>query len=178
MIIIKKAVFLDRDGTLIEDRGYMKATDQIVFLPGVIQALQKLMDMKYELIVVSNQSGIGRGLISEKDVLCINNILSEILQSSGIRISTFYFCPHHPNDNCDCRKPRPGMILRALNERDIDKSQSYMVGDKLSDAAAGIAAGVTPVLISNNIRVAKNGMVLIFDSLLEFVSSIDGIDMN
>lgn len=178
MVIIKKAVFLDRDGTLIEDRGYMKSTDPIVFLPGIIEALQKLTEMQYELVVVSNQSGIGRGLVSENDVLCINKMLSHLLGPFGIQIAAFYFCPHHPDDNCECRKPKPGMLLRALKERGIDRSQSFMVGDKLSDAEAGIAAGITPVLISRSIQKATNHTVLIFGSLLEFVSFIDRIDAN
>jgi D-glycero-D-manno-heptose 1,7-bisphosphate phosphatase len=176
--IFKKAVFLDRDGTLIEDKGYMKATDQIVLLPGVLDALKKLMEMNYELIVITNQSGVGRGLITENDVIRVNNILSETLQFFGISISAFYFCPHHPDVGCECRKPRPGMILRALDEMNIDKKKSYMVGDKLSDAEAGVAAGVTPVLISNNTHMVKNDIVLKFVSLHEFANSIDRTDMN
>lgn len=175
-IVIKKAVFLDRDGTLIEDRGYMKAANPITFLPGVIEALKKLTDMDYELIVVSNQSGIGRGLITENDVQCIHSLLSRLLKSFGIRISAFYYCPHRPEDHCVCRKPRPGMILRAVKEHDVDRSRSYMVGDSLSDAEAGLAAGVTPVLISSDIHMPENSTVHRFSSLLEFANFMDRAD--
>lgn len=155
----------------------MKCPDQVVLLPGVVEALLKLIDMEYELVVISNQSGIGRGLITEGEVIEINHYLSGILQSKGIFISAFYFCPHHPDDCCQCRKPKPGMILRALSELAIDKKQSYMAGDKSTDAEAGLAAGVTSVFISKTIPIVQNSKIVVCDSLLTFANYIDRVDI-
>ncbi len=144
------AVFLDRDGVINVDHGYVSTWEQFEFLPGVPEALRKLQDAAYLLIVVSNQSGIGRGYFSEADVESLNKAIAQHLASTvGVTLSGFYHCPHHPTEaggefrrQCDCRKPAPGMIRQAVLDHGINVKTSVLVGDKDTDMAAGRAAGV------------------------------------
>ena len=145
------AVFLDRDGVINVDHGYVSTWEQFEFLPGVPDALRALQDAGYLLIVVSNQSGIGRGYYCEADVESLNQAIAQHLGSTvGVTLSEFYHCPHHPTEaegkfrrQCDCRKPAPGMIRQAVLDHGIDLKTSLLVGDKDSDIEAGRAAGVT-----------------------------------
>ena len=145
------AVFLDRDGVINVDHGYVSTWERFEFLPGVPDALRALQDAGYLLIVVSNQSGIGRGYYCEADVESLNQAVSQHLGSTvGVTLSEFYHCPHHPTEaagefrrQCDCRKPAPGMIRQAVLDHGIDLKTSLLVGDKDSDIEAGRAAGVT-----------------------------------
>ena len=144
------AVFLDRDGVINVDHGYVSTWERFEFLPGVPDALRALQDAGYLLIVVSNQSGIGRGYYSESDVDLLNQAIAEYLDSTaGVTLSGFYHCPHHPTEaegeflrQCDCRKPAPGMIRQAVLDHGVDLKTSLLVGDKDSDIEAGRAAGV------------------------------------
>ena len=144
------AVFLDRDGVVNVGRGYVGTWEQFEFLAGVPEALRELQDAGYLLIVVSNQSGIGRGYYSESDLHTLNQAIAEHLDSTlGVTLSGFYHCPHHPTEaeggfrqQCDCRKPAPGMIQQAVLDHGIDVKTSLLVGDKDSDIEAGRAAGV------------------------------------
>ena len=144
------AVFLDRDGVINVDHGYVSTWEQFEFLPGVPEALRELQDAGYLLVVVSNQSGIGRGYYSEADVESLNQAIAQHLDRTvGVTISGFYHCPHHPTEaegefrrQCDCRKPAPGMIRQAVLDHGIDVQASLLVGDKDSDIEAGRAAGV------------------------------------
>jgi D-glycero-D-manno-heptose 1,7-bisphosphate phosphatase len=144
------AVFLDRDGVINVDNGYVSTWEQFEFLPGVPEALRELQDAGYLLVVVSNQSGIGRGYYSESDVDLLNQAIAEYLDSTaGVTLSGFYHCPHHPTEaeneyrkHCSCRKPAPGLIHRAMRDHAIDVKTSLLVGDKDSDIEAGRAAGV------------------------------------
>lgn len=146
-----RAVFLDRDGVINVDHGYVSAWEQFEFLPGVPEALRELQSAGYLLIVVSNQSGIGRGYYSETNLEALNQAIAHYLYSTvGVRVSGFYHCPHHPTEaegefrkQCHCRKPAPGMIHRAVRDHGIDVKTSLLVGDKDSDIEAGRAAGVT-----------------------------------
>jgi len=151
-----KAVFLDKDGTLIEDKPYNVNPDCIQLLPGVSEGLNLLQAQGYQLIVVTNQSGIARGFFTEQDLFRVRNKLEELLSSAGIVLSDFYYCPHHPQGqigqyaiDCSCRKPQPGMFYRAALEHNIDLSSSWMVGDILHDVEAGNRAGCKTVLIDN-----------------------------
>ncbi len=137
----KKAVFLDRDNTLIEDEGYIHEPEKVKLLKGVVEGLKLLKDEGFLLIVVSNQSGIGRGYFSVSDFFAVNERLNQILMKEGVQIDDFFFCPHKPEDGCKCRKPSPELLFRAAKKWDIDLSQSYMVGDKTSDVLAGQRAG-------------------------------------
>ena len=144
------AVFLDRDGVINVDHGYVSTWERFEFLPGVPDALRALQDAGYLLIVVSNQSGIGRGYYCEADVESLNQVIAQHLGSTvGVTLSGFYHCPHHPTEaegefrrQCDCRKPAPGMIRQAVLDHGIDLNTSLLVGDKDSDIEAGRAAGV------------------------------------
>jgi D-glycero-D-manno-heptose 1,7-bisphosphate phosphatase len=144
------AVFLDRDGVINVDNGYVSTWEQFEFLPGVPEALRELQDAGYLLVVVSNQSGIGRGYYSEGDLESLNHAIAKYLGSTvGVTLSRFYHCPHHPTEaegefrrQCDCRKPAPGMIQQAVLDHGIDLKTSLLVGDKDSDIEAGKAAGV------------------------------------
>ncbi len=150
---MRPALFLDRDGTLNVDVGYVKNPEDVVLLPGVAESLRLLRDkFNFLFIVVSNQSGIARGLLQETDVLQVNARLDSLLkESANISIDRYYWCKHHPDygdvNDCDCRKPAPGMLLSAAEEFDIDLSHSFMIGDKISDAEAGYNAGVRSILL-------------------------------
>ena len=143
------AVFLDRDGVINVDSGYVGDWDSFVFLPGVIRAMRTLCDAGYALVIVTNQSGIGRGFYTEEDFHVLTERMCSELSRHGVSIAGVYFCPHLPEatlpeyrQTCDCRKPKPGLIHRALEELDIDLTRSAMVGDKSSDMQAALAAGI------------------------------------
>ncbi len=150
-----RAVFLDRDGVLIADVDLLTLAAQIQPLPGVAAALRRLRAGGFQLIVVSNQTVVARGLATEGEVEEINREIQRQLSSEGAPLlDAFYFCPHHPNAtvekyrvDCDCRKPRPGMLLRAAAERQIDLKASFLVGDRMTDIAAGAAAGCRTALV-------------------------------
>ncbi|MCM2276995.1 MAG: UDP-glucose 4-epimerase GalE [Oligoflexia bacterium] len=138
---LKKAVFLDRDGTLNHDPGYLSHPDQLELLPGAGEALSALKKAGYLLIVVSNQSGVGRGLIDPAAIPRIHARLLELLKPWGIEIDHFELCFHRPDEDCDCRKPKSKLVLDAAAKLGVDVSASFMVGDKLSDLGTGRAAG-------------------------------------
>jgi D-glycero-D-manno-heptose 1,7-bisphosphate phosphatase len=143
-----RAVFLDRDGVINEDSpDYITSPDQIHILPGVQEAISKLNKAGFLVIVASNQSGIGRGYMSEATFHLINDKIREELSVYGAKIDAFYFCPHTPSQNCSCRKPKSGLLLRASREYGINLDESYMVGDKHSDIACGESAGCATILV-------------------------------
>jgi len=146
------AVFLDRDGTINEDPGYLGDPDVVKLLPGVSQGISELKsDFGFKIIVVSNQSGISRGLITRKQVELVNNRINELLFESDTSVDDFFYCPFHPEFNTKeeskCRKPSPDMILEAAKKHDIDILKSYMIGDKALDVLCGVNAGVKQVLL-------------------------------
>src|SRR5262249_47576785 len=142
-MILKPAVFLDRDGVLNLDVGYPHLLRDAVLYPDVIPALLKIQRAGYVLLVVSNQSGIGRGLFDVNTVCRFNDAVAKQLRKGGVRINrrNFYICPHGPRDGCDCRKPRPGLLLAAARKRRIDLRASFTIGDSESDIEAGRRAG-------------------------------------
>ncbi len=149
-----RAVFLDRDGTINVEKEYLYKVEDFEFIPGAPEAIKSLKDAGFLVIVVSNQSGIGRGYFDEQAVEVLHRHIQEELSGHGTSIDAFYFCPHHPEKGggdykivCDCRKGGPGMLLQAADEYNIDLGNSYMVGDKLADIEAGQRAGCTPVLV-------------------------------
>jgi D-glycero-D-manno-heptose 1,7-bisphosphate phosphatase len=137
----KKAIFLDRDNTLIEDEGYIHEPEKVRLLPGVPEGLRLLKEHGYLLIVVSNQSGIGRGYFKEEDFHAVNKKLQELLKPYNVQIDDFFFCPHRPEDGCNCRKPKTGMIEKAIKKWNIDVSESFVIGDKDIDVQLAINAG-------------------------------------
>ncbi len=142
-----KAVFIDRDGTVIVDRGYLREASGVALLPGAADALTLLAREGYLLVLITNQSGIGRGYFTAADLEAQHARLVQLLAPYGVAFAGIYVCPHAPGDGCECRKPEPGLILRAGNELQIDLAASFMVGDKESDVAAGRRAGCTAILL-------------------------------
>jgi D-glycero-D-manno-heptose 1,7-bisphosphate phosphatase len=144
-----KAIFLDRDGTLNKETGYLHNWTDWRWLPGVPEALALLRRHGYKLVAVTNQSGLARGLYSPEAVTRLHQEANRHLASRKAALDAFYYCPHHPDFTgpCDCRKPKPGMLLRAATEMDLDRARSWMVGDKISDVEAGLAAGCRAVLV-------------------------------
>jgi len=135
-----KAVFLDRDGTIIEDRGYISSADDILLYPWAAEALRKLQD-HYALFVITNQSGIAKGLISQQEAEYINGELDRMLKEQGVSIREWYTCPHDTGDGCACRKPKPYFLLKARQDYGIDLKQSFIIGDHPHDPAAGDSVG-------------------------------------
>jgi D-glycero-D-manno-heptose 1,7-bisphosphate phosphatase len=141
----RRAVFLDRDGTVIEDVGYPRDPDLVRFLPGAVDALRTLAGEGFALVLISNQSGIGRGLISPAQAAAVHDRVVAGLAEQGITLDAVRYCPHGPQDGCACRKPQPGMLLDAASELDIDLARSFSVGDKPSDTEAGRRAGTRTI---------------------------------
>lgn len=143
----RRAVFLDRDGTIIVDESYLADPNRIRFVPGAIDALQALRGRGMMLVVVSNQSGVARGLITPRQHAEVDARFRGLLAGEGIPLDGVYYCVHGPDDGCACRKPRPGLIEQAAREHGIDPKVSFMIGDKLSDVGAGRAAGCITALL-------------------------------
>lgn len=147
---LKKAIFLDRDGTILEDKEYAYKPEDVVFIPGALEALEKLKQAGYLLIVVTCQSGIARGYFTEEDYRTFNE---HFLKQAGKLIDAVYYCPHHPqgkppyNRDCKCRKPKTGMIESSQKKYNVDLSCSWVIGDKTSDIKLGEYAGCKTVLV-------------------------------
>ena len=150
---MKKAIFLDRDGTINVEKDYIYKSEDLVFEEGTIEALKTFKNLGYILIVVSNQSGIARGYFTEEDLNIFNNNMNEILKKNGVEITEFYCCPHHPDGIgeykkvCECRKPNNKMIEDAIKKYNIAREKSYMIGDKTSDIGAGLKSNLKTVLV-------------------------------
>lgn len=151
---MRPAVFLDRDGAIIVDKNYLSDPEGVELLPNAIEGLLQFQSAGFLLIIITNQSGVGRGMFTAKDAEAVNERLVQVLSRNGITITDTYYCPHAPDDHCQCRKPLPGMILEAAAKHGIDLSRSITIGDKESDVKAGQAAGCRlSILISpNNIK--------------------------
>jgi D-glycero-D-manno-heptose 1,7-bisphosphate phosphatase len=150
----RRAVFLDRDGTINVDHGYVFRAGEFEFIPGAPEAIRRLKDAGFLVIVVTNQAGIARGLYSEADVHELHRHLDRELARHETSIDAYYYCPHHPEKgtppyrrDCACRKPFPGMLLQAAADFPLNLGGSFLVGDKLSDIEAGLAAGCKPILV-------------------------------
>jgi D-glycero-D-manno-heptose 1,7-bisphosphate phosphatase len=149
-----RAVFLDRDGTLIEESGYLERLDRLIFFPFTVDAVRQLNRAGFLVVVVTNQAGIARGIVREEFVGVAHDHISRRLQAGGARIDAFYHCPHHPDGvvetlrtRCNCRKPQPGMLQQAAADFRIDLRQSFCVGDRWHDVEAGRAAGTRTLLV-------------------------------
>lgn len=142
-----RAVFLDRDGTIMEDANYVGDVERVVVIPGAAAALRRLLEAGYKLFIITNQSGVGRGYFTREAVESIHAHLDEYFGRHGVRFDRYYVCPHHPEDNCDCRKPKPKFLLDAAREYGLDLANCFMIGDRTSDIQAGINAGVTAILV-------------------------------
>ncbi len=155
----EKAIFLDRDGTIIEDPGYINHPDQLKLLEGVPEALIELKTLGYKLIIASNQSGVARGIVTEKALAQIHDRLRQMLAEKGARLDAIYYCPYHPDGvvpkyrkESDLRKPNPGMLLAAAKDMDIDLTESWVIGNSGRDTEAGARAGCKTILIEHPAR--------------------------
>lgn len=165
---MNKVIFLDRDGTIIKDKKYLSSLDGIEFLNDIDTALNIFLKNDFKLIVVSNQSGVGRGYMRIEDVEMIHDCIQKKLSSRAIPITAFYYCPHYVgsqikryNVKCSCRKPSAELISRAAKEHDVDLKESYMIGDKESDVLAGKNAG-----LKNSYRIDKKHNLLYYANLI------------
>lgn len=144
-----KAVFIDKDGTLVRDVPYNVDPQYIRLTVGAGPALRHMKNAGYKLIVISNQSGIARGLFEEKDLFPVNRCIQSLLAQYDVSIDAFYYCPHGPADGCRCRKPMPGMILKAAKDQGVHLQASWMIGDILNDVEAGNRAGCRTIHLDN-----------------------------
>lgn len=152
--IRRRAVFVDKDGTLIENVPYNVAADRISLRSGAADGLRRLHALGYTIVVVSNQSGVARGYFGEDDLLGVRERIRVLMEEASIPPAAFYYCPHHPEGTvsaysyrCDCRKPEPGLLVRAASDLGLDLASSWMVGDILDDVEAGRRAGCRTVLV-------------------------------
>ena len=146
---LRPAAFLDRDGVLNEDLGYVHRAADFRWMPGALVACQRLQDAGYALVVVTNQSGVARGMYTLADVDQLHEFMAQEMAAAGVKLTGIYACPHHPDalqlayrQDCNCRKPQPGMLRQAIKEHGLDPARSVMIGDRSSDVEAGQAAAV------------------------------------
>ncbi len=142
-----KAIFLDRDGTINVEIQYLHEPEKFEFLPSAIRALKNLQENGFKLIIITNQAGIAKNLYKHEDMVRTHNHMENLLEKENIYLDGIYYCPHKSEDKCECRKPSPGMIKKAILEKNIDPSKSWMIGDKISDIKSGNLAEVRTILV-------------------------------
>ncbi len=171
-----KAVFLDRDGTVtvgVPKYERVSSLDKVELLPNTLEALKQLADLDYGVIFVTNQVGLSEKLITIEQFWEINNKILELIAPSGIKVLKTYLCPHGESDDCDCRKPKPKLLLDAAEEFDIDMSQSWMIGDRPSDVMTGVNAGTKTILVKTGVPTVESPeATFTAPSLLEAVQYI------
>lgn len=140
-------VLLDRDGTIIHDKHYLSDPEGVELLPGAAEGLRRLTEMGCKLAVLTNQSGVGRGYYTHADVKACNERMAVLLAPHGVVFEGVFYCPHAPEDGCDCRKPKPGMVEQAIRAHGFDPSTAFMVGDKEADMGVGKKTGATTILV-------------------------------
>lgn len=163
----RKAIFFDRDGCLIIDKHYLADPNLLEYFEDTFDALQRLRDNGFLLFVVTNQSGIGRGMFTKEQMDSVHSKMLADFAAHQIKIEDIAFCPHTPDDHCECRKPAPLLINNLCKSYDIDKNSSYMIGDKLSDAQCGVNANINGCLIYNQHQDYPS-----FNGLSEFVNFV------
>ncbi|GAP13440.1 D-alpha,beta-D-heptose 1,7-bisphosphate phosphatase [Longilinea arvoryzae] len=176
------AIFLDRDGVIIENReDYVLTWEDIEFFPAALEALRDFRSSPFRIVLITNQSAVGRGLITLQQALELNQRVTTTVEQAGGRLDGTWMCPHAPEDHCVCRKPRPGLLLQAAEALHLDLSRSYMIGDALSDLQAGRAAGVRETILVRTGRGARQACLPeaallrpfpTFDSLAEALDHI------
>ncbi|NHI92311.1 MAG: D-glycero-beta-D-manno-heptose 1,7-bisphosphate 7-phosphatase [Candidatus Lokiarchaeota archaeon] len=161
--LINKAIFLDRDGVINKDIEYLDDYNKFIFLPKVFDAIRLLNQNGYKVIIITNQSGVARGFFTEEKLNLIHEKMTEDIQKNNARIDSIYYCPHHPDfgsaqykKDCECRKPKIGLILKAKKDFNIDLSHSFFVGDKITDIVTGVNARCKTILISDDSKKSKS----------------------
>jgi D-glycero-D-manno-heptose 1,7-bisphosphate phosphatase len=182
---MRRAVFLDRDGTINQEREYLHRIEDFRFIPGVPHAIRLFNRAGFLVVVVTNQSGVARGYYSKEDVDVLHGFISRELADRGGRVDSWLYCPHHPEGrgayavSCSCRKPLPGMLLDAAERLGIDLASSFMVGDKVIDVEAGRAAGCSPILVRSGYGAEEESRlppgVAVYDDLLAVALSLTGM---
>jgi len=165
---MQKVIFLDRDGVVNKEIGYLHKIKDFKFIDGVIDALIRIQNKGFKIIIITNQSGIGRGLYTIEDFHELNNWMINYLKSKKINILEVFFCPHLPEDNCKCRKPKPGLFKDAIRKFNINVNSSYSIGDKETDIIAAKSAGIkTTILVRSGHKIDENNSKAdhIFNSL-------------
>ena len=160
---------MDRDGVINEEVGYLHKIKDFKFINGVMDSCNYFLSLGYQIIVVTNQSGIGRGLYKEEDFQIVNEWMLGKFEQQGVSILDVFFCPHGPNDNCYCRKPKPGLFTDAMEKYDIDMKKSWMIGDKEADIEAANNAGIIQTILvksGHKINEEKTSATFILDSIL------------
>jgi D-glycero-D-manno-heptose 1,7-bisphosphate phosphatase len=167
-------VILDRDGTIVIDRGYLADPDRLEFMPGAPETLRSLYECGYHLVVITNQSGVGRGLFTIDHVEVMNARLHSMVEKAGAKLTKIYFCPHEPEAHCACRKPNLALMEQAASELQFDPRNAVVIGNKESDVEFGLRAGSTAILISSETprTPVKSAAHLIVPTLLEAARSI------
>lgn len=145
----RPAIFVDRDDTIMVDVGYCKDPHMVKLLPHAAEGLRVLSQNGFVIVIVTNQSGLGRGYFTERDLESVNARLRQELRAMGADFDALYYCPHRPDEGCACRKPGPGLILKAASELELDLASSYTMGDRELDISAGKSAGTKTVLVIN-----------------------------
>lgn len=161
---MNRAIFLDRDGTVIEERGYLSDPEGVQLLPGAAEALRALVENGWKLIVVSNQSGVGRGLIPPDRMEEVHGRFVAMLEQRGVGVTASYICTHVPEDQCECRKPSPFLLHRAAREHGLDLAASWMIGDREGDIVCGRNAGCSTIWL-------RNEMFAVAEDLATFVAN-------
>lgn len=144
---MNRSVFIDRDGTITKDKGYITDVSSLELIPGAARALNGFHSLGFLVILVTNQSAVGRGYITDDELAKIHERLKQLLSREGSHLDAIYVCPHHPDDGCDCRKPKPGLIRRACGDFDIDTTRSYIIGDQKADVELGRREAITTILV-------------------------------
>lgn len=145
---MKSAIFLDRDGVINQNRtDYVKSINELKIFPTIAKTIKNFKNYGYIVIVITNQSAVNRGLVTHDDVKKIHKTIQTYLKKNGTYIDAFYYCPHRPDEGCNCRKPKPGMILKAINDFNLDAKSSWMIGDSDSDVLAGKSAGINTIKV-------------------------------
>jgi D-glycero-D-manno-heptose 1,7-bisphosphate phosphatase len=182
---MKRAVFIDRDGTINVEKDYLFRAEEFEFIPGAPEAIRMLNEAGFMVVVVTNQSGVARGYYTEEDVHLLHRHIADQLEQAGARVDAWQYCPHHPSGRgsyalpCRCRKPQPGMLQEAAQRLGINLDASIMIGDKLVDIEAGSAAGCRPILVRTGYGLEEEQRlpsgIEVFDDLLTAAESISGV---
>ncbi|HEY3306894.1 MAG TPA: D-glycero-beta-D-manno-heptose 1,7-bisphosphate 7-phosphatase [Desulfuromonadaceae bacterium] len=182
---MKRAVFLDRDGTINVEKNYLYRVEDFQFISGTQEGIRLLNEAGFMVVVVSNQSGVARGYFTEEDVTTLHHFIDKQLEQSAARIDAWLYCPHHLLGRgsyslpCTCRKPLPGMLIEAARRYEIDLNASVMIGDKLADVEAGIAAGCRSILVRTGYGSTEESIIPagteVFDDLLGAAKALTGL---
>jgi len=181
-VLMVPAIFLDRDGVIIENRpNYVRSWEDVLIYPQAVSALSRIRSCPYKIVIVTNQSAVGRGILSYHDAEAISHRLIAGLERAGCRIDGIFMCPHTPEDHCACRKPQPGLILQAVQALSLDVSRSWMIGDAWSDLLAGQTAGIRQNVLVRTGRGQEQSLLpkppglesaLIYDTLAQALDAL------